>query len=127
MGQVRADLSVIASRIDQQHPGRATSLAIRTATFLGRPEEHNFVIGAAAVILIGFGLVLLDRLRKRGEHDAGSGYRASTGNCRASLGGSEPVEVDSAIADRKRDAGVDRRRARIDSGVLVVSRHSRIS
>jgi macrolide transport system ATP-binding/permease protein len=59
MSQVRADLSVIASRIDQQHPGRETSLAIRTATFLGRPEEHNIVIGAAAVILIGFGLVLL--------------------------------------------------------------------
>jgi predicted permease len=59
IGQVRADLSVIAGRIDQQHPGRETSLAIRTATFLGRPEEHNFVIGAAAVILMGFGLVLL--------------------------------------------------------------------
>jgi macrolide transport system ATP-binding/permease protein len=59
MSQVRADLSVIASRIDQQHPGRKTSLSIRTATFLGRPEEHNFVMAAAAVILIGFGLVLL--------------------------------------------------------------------
>src|SRR5580698_4124337 len=59
MGQVRADLGVIASRIDQQHPGRQTVLAIRTATFLGRPEEHNLVLGAAAVILFGFGLVLL--------------------------------------------------------------------
>ena len=59
MGQVRADLSVIAGRIDQQHPGRTTSLSIRSATFLGRPEEHNFVLGAAAVILFGFGLVLL--------------------------------------------------------------------
>jgi predicted permease len=59
IGQVRADLMVIASRIDAQHPGRQTSLSIRTATFLGRPEEHNLVMGAAAVILIGFGLVLL--------------------------------------------------------------------
>ncbi|MGB6684156.1 MAG: ABC transporter permease [Candidatus Acidiferrum sp.] len=59
MAQVHADLSIIAGRIDQQHPGRATSLAIRTATFLGRPEEHNLVMGAAAVILLGFGLVLL--------------------------------------------------------------------
>ena len=59
MAQVHADLSVIASRIDQKHPGRETVLAIRTATFLGRPEEHNFVMGAAAVILFGFGLVLL--------------------------------------------------------------------
>jgi len=59
MGQVRADLSVIASSIDQQHPGRQTILAIRTATFFGRPEEHTVVLGAAAVILFGFGLVLL--------------------------------------------------------------------
>jgi macrolide transport system ATP-binding/permease protein len=59
MSQVGADLSVIASRIDKQHPGRSTSLSVRTATFLSRPEEHNFVMGAAAVILFGFGLVLL--------------------------------------------------------------------
>jgi macrolide transport system ATP-binding/permease protein len=59
MSQVRADLGIIASRIDRQHPGRQTSLAIRTATFLGRPEEHSLVLGAAAVILMGFGLVLL--------------------------------------------------------------------
>ncbi|MGC1491001.1 MAG: ABC transporter permease [Candidatus Acidiferrum sp.] len=59
MGQVRADLGVIAGRIDQQHPGRVTSLVVQTATFLGRPEEHTLVLGAAAVILVGFGLVLL--------------------------------------------------------------------
>ena len=59
MGQVKADLSVIADSIDERHAGRKTLLAIRTATFLGRPEEHNLVLGAAAVILAGFGLVLL--------------------------------------------------------------------
>jgi macrolide transport system ATP-binding/permease protein len=59
MGKVRADLSVIANSIDDRHAGRKTSLAIRTATFLGRPEEHNLALGAAAVILVGFGLVLL--------------------------------------------------------------------
>jgi predicted permease len=59
IGKVRADLSVIAGRIDERHAGRETTLAIRTATFLGRPEEHNLVMGAAAVILFGFGLVLL--------------------------------------------------------------------
>jgi predicted permease len=59
IGKVRADLSVIANTIDERHAGRKTSLAIRTATFLGRPEEHNLVLGAAAVILVAFGLVLL--------------------------------------------------------------------
>lgn len=59
IGKVRADLSVIANAIDERHAGRKTFLAIRTATFLGRPEEHNFMLGAAAVILVGFGLVLL--------------------------------------------------------------------
>jgi macrolide transport system ATP-binding/permease protein len=59
IGKVRADLGVIANSIDERHAGRKTSLAIRTATFLGRPEEHNLVLGAAAVILVAFGLVLL--------------------------------------------------------------------
>jgi predicted permease len=59
MGQVRADLGVIAGRIDQLHPGRATSLAIRTATYFARPEERDFLLPAASVILAAFGLVLL--------------------------------------------------------------------
>jgi predicted permease len=57
--QVRADLDVIAGRIDQLHPGRATSLAIRTATFFGSPEEREFLLPGAAVLLCAFGLVLL--------------------------------------------------------------------
>jgi predicted permease len=59
MQQVRADLGVIAGRVDQLHPGRTTSLALRTATFLGSPEERSFIIPAASVILAAFALVLL--------------------------------------------------------------------
>ena len=59
MEQVRADLGVIAGRIDQLNPGRTTSLAISTATFLGRPEERESLIPVAFVILAAFGLVLL--------------------------------------------------------------------
>ena len=58
-GQVRADLAVIAGRIDHLHPGRTTSLAIQTARFFNRPEERQFLIPAASVILAAFGLVLL--------------------------------------------------------------------
>ena len=57
--EVRADLGVIAGRIDQRHPGRTTSLAIRTATFFGSPEERQFLIPVASVILAAFALVLL--------------------------------------------------------------------
>jgi len=57
--RVRADLEVIAGRIDQQNPGRATSLAIRTATFFGSPEEREFLLPVASVVLAAFGLVLL--------------------------------------------------------------------
>src|SRR6266436_2183606 len=35
--EVRADLGVIAGRIDQQYPGRTTTLAIHRATFMRRP------------------------------------------------------------------------------------------
>jgi macrolide transport system ATP-binding/permease protein len=59
MKQVRADLRVIAGRIDQLHPGRTTSLAISTATFFGRPEERESLVPVALVILVAFGLVLL--------------------------------------------------------------------
>jgi putative ABC transport system permease protein len=59
MEQVRADLVVIAGRIDQLNPGRTTSLAISTATFFARPEERESLIPVAFVILAAFGLVLL--------------------------------------------------------------------
>jgi predicted permease len=59
MEQVRADLGVVAGRIDQLHPGRTTSLAISTARFFGRPEERESLIPVAFIILAAFGLVLL--------------------------------------------------------------------
>lgn len=57
--QVRADLSVIAARIDEQYPGRTTTLVIHRATFLGRPEERTVVFGIGTVVLAAVGLVLL--------------------------------------------------------------------
>jgi predicted permease len=57
--QVRADLSVIAARIDESHPGRQTTLSIARAAFFGRPEERRFLIPAASIVLTAFGLVLL--------------------------------------------------------------------
>jgi macrolide transport system ATP-binding/permease protein len=59
MEEVRADLGVIAGRIDQLQPGRSTSLAISTATFFGRPEERESLVPVAFLILAAFGLVLL--------------------------------------------------------------------
>jgi macrolide transport system ATP-binding/permease protein len=61
MQEVRADLGVIAGRIDQQHSGprRTTSLAIHTATFFTSPEERSFLIPVASVVLAAFALVLL--------------------------------------------------------------------
>jgi putative ABC transport system permease protein len=59
LGEVRSDLGVIAGRLDQRYPGRTTTLAIHQATFLGRPEERQFVFGVGAVILTAVGLVLL--------------------------------------------------------------------
>ena len=57
--EVRADLGVIAARIDQQHPGRTTSLAIGTATFFSRPDERSTLFPVASVVLAAFALVLL--------------------------------------------------------------------
>jgi predicted permease len=57
--EVRANLDVIAGRIDQRHPGRTTSLAIHTATFFSSPDERQFLIPVASVVLAAFALVLL--------------------------------------------------------------------
>ena len=44
--QVRADMAVIAGRIDQLTPGRKTTLQIETATFLSMPEARKIVYRA---------------------------------------------------------------------------------
>jgi macrolide transport system ATP-binding/permease protein len=59
MGQVRADLGLIAGRIDHEQAGRSTSLEIRTATFFGTPEEREFLLPLASLVLAAFALVLL--------------------------------------------------------------------
>ena len=59
MEQVRANLTVIAARLDQLHPGRSTSLTIHPATFFDSPEERQFLLPIASIILAAFGLVLL--------------------------------------------------------------------
>lgn len=57
--QVRADMAVIAGRIDQLTPGRKTTLQIETGTFLSMPEARKFAMGIGAVLLAGVGMVLL--------------------------------------------------------------------
>jgi macrolide transport system ATP-binding/permease protein len=59
MQQVHADLNVIAGRLDQRHPGRTTSLSIARATFFSSPEEREFLVPVASVVLAAFALVLL--------------------------------------------------------------------
>ena len=59
MQQVHADLAVTAAGIDQLHPGRTTSLAIRTATFFSSPDQRQYLIPVATIVIIAFALVLL--------------------------------------------------------------------
>lgn len=59
LDEVRANLSVIAARIDQQYPERITRLVIHRATFLGRVEERSVAFSIGSVVLAAVGLVLL--------------------------------------------------------------------
>jgi predicted permease len=59
MAQVRAELGVIAAQIDQQQPGRTTTLSVTTATALSLPEARRELLTVAGVVLAAFGLVLL--------------------------------------------------------------------
>jgi predicted permease len=57
--QVRADMAVIAGRIDQLTPGRKTTLQIETGTFLSMPEARKIATGVGLVLLAAVGMVLL--------------------------------------------------------------------
>jgi predicted permease len=59
MAQVRAELAVIASQIDQQQPGRTTMLHVEPATSLSLPVLRREFLSVAAVLLAAIGLVLL--------------------------------------------------------------------
>jgi predicted permease len=58
LGQVRAELGVIAGRIDEEQPPRAT-LAIDRARRLSDPGDRGETIAVGAVVMAAFGLVLL--------------------------------------------------------------------
>ena len=58
--QVRAELDVVAAQIDQQQPGRSTTLAIESAKAMTvPPDRRGAAAGAAAVLMGAFGFVLL--------------------------------------------------------------------
>jgi predicted permease len=59
LAEVKADLSVIASRIDQSQSGRTTTLSVATANFASMPEARMLVLGVGGVILVAVAMVLL--------------------------------------------------------------------
>jgi predicted permease len=59
ISQVRAELAVIAARIDAEQPGRTTRLVVERANRFSMVEERTIVLGAAGVVMAAFGLVLL--------------------------------------------------------------------
>jgi predicted permease len=59
LAQTRADLSVIAARIDQQQPGRTTTLIVQPAATLSLPGPRREVLQAGRIVMAAFGLVLL--------------------------------------------------------------------
>jgi predicted permease len=59
VAQVRADLSLVASRIDQQQPGRTTTLIVEPAVALSLPVARRNVLRGAGLVMAAFALVLL--------------------------------------------------------------------
>ncbi|HJR68805.1 MAG TPA: ABC transporter permease [Gammaproteobacteria bacterium] len=57
--QVRAELRVIAARIDQEQPPRKTTLIVERAQVLSRPGARDDVFTVAGVVMAAFGMVLL--------------------------------------------------------------------
>jgi predicted permease len=59
LDEVRAELAVIAARIDATEPGRTTRLVVERANRFSMVEERGIVLGVAGVVMAAFGLVLL--------------------------------------------------------------------
>jgi predicted permease len=59
VGQVRADLSVIAGRIDREQVGRTTSLIVEPAAALSLPPARQAILRGASIVMAAFGFVLL--------------------------------------------------------------------
>jgi macrolide transport system ATP-binding/permease protein len=57
--QVRAELAVVANQIDQQQPGRSTTLLIAPATSLSLPVARRDLTSVAVIVVAAFGLILL--------------------------------------------------------------------
>jgi predicted permease len=58
MDEVRADLDVITSRLDAEHPG-TMKVWVREAALVNRPEERGVILTVGAVLLTAVSLVLL--------------------------------------------------------------------
>ena len=59
IAEARADLSLVAARIDSQQPGRTTSLIVQPAAALSLPPARRSVLWGAGIVMAAFGLVLL--------------------------------------------------------------------
>jgi len=57
--QAQAELSVIAAQLDLERPGRQSVVSVVRATRISSPDMRSGVIGAWAVAMAAFGLVLL--------------------------------------------------------------------
>ena len=57
--QVRAELGVIAARIDAQQPPRRTTLVVDRARVGDSPENRTELLPVSSVVMLAFGLVLL--------------------------------------------------------------------
>src|SRR5438445_13696749 len=59
LGEVRADLGLIAARLDQTQPGRATTLKIEKPTLAAAPQMRTLVLSVGGVVLSSVVLVLV--------------------------------------------------------------------
>jgi predicted permease len=59
LDQVRAELGVVAARIDQEQPPRRTTLQLEPGRLVARPGVRTLFLAASTVVMGAFGMVLL--------------------------------------------------------------------
>ena len=102
LAQVRADLSVVASRIDQQQPGRTTSLIVEPAAALSLPVARRDDSQGSGHCHGGVRARAADRRRQRRQHAARARGGSNQRDRDPFVGRRNTRPPHSAIADRKR-------------------------
>ena len=94
LNQLQAEMQLVAARMDQDNPGRKTTVNVMPGSYLNSPEVRSEGTPIAILVMAAVGLSATDRVRERVESYAGPCCGAAKRDRRSTRARSKPVAVD---------------------------------